>query len=302
MRILKYLGGAVVGALILLFAILVEAHLEMLGLDPELPTLKSLQELRAAPGGPVRVRYVNTSSQAGGLATLGHVSIVLEWDDGRVFLIDAGMRPDVALEFGELASVVFGSDPAVAHGSVQDQLGAAANPVEGIAFTHKHHDHVDGLHALCAARSRPLPVYQTPDQATRSNVSTWQADAILRDAGCASPVTLEGGPPLFEVPGFSGLHAIAAAGHTPGSTIYLANMRGELWVFAGDITNFMQNLREDVPKPLAYRLLIAENHSRQTRLRRWLGQLDATPGFTVVVAHDLPELENVMQAWEPTVR
>jgi glyoxylase-like metal-dependent hydrolase (beta-lactamase superfamily II) len=299
MRILKIVAGGVAFLVILLFGVLAETHLEMLRVDPELPSLEALAELRKQAGGPTRVRYVNTSSQAGDAApaTLAHVSVVLEWADGRSFLIDAGMRREQALEFGKLAAVVFGSDPAKAFGSIQEQLGAAAARVEGIAFTHLHSDHTDGLHALCAARSQELTVYQTPDQATRSNVSTWPGKASLRDAGCARPTTLAGGPPLFEVPGFSGLYAVAAGGHTPGSTIYLANMRGELWVLAGDITNFIQNLREDRAKPLAYRLLIGENSARQTRLRRWLGELDRRPGYTVVVAHDLEELQAVMPEW-----
>jgi glyoxylase-like metal-dependent hydrolase (beta-lactamase superfamily II) len=298
-RVFKIVGGGFAVLALVVLAVLAETHLEMLGLDPELPTFEALAELRQAAAGPVRVRYVNTSSQVGGLATLGHVSVVLEWDDGRTFLIDAGMRRDEALEFGKLAAVVFGSEPAKAFGSIQEQLGPAADRVEGIAFSHLHSDHTDGLNALCAARSRELAVYQTPDQATRSNYSTWPGKATLRDAGCAHPVTLDGGP-LFAVPGFSGLYAVAAAGHTPGSTIYLANMRGELWVFAGDITNFMQNLREDRAKPLAYRLVIGENHAQLTRLRRWLGQLDSRPGYTVVVAHDLDEIEAVMPAWAPS--
>ena len=89
MRVFKIVGGGFAVLVLVVLAVVAETHLEMLGLDSELPTFDALAELRQAAGGPVRVRYVNTSSQVGGLATLGHVSVVLEWDDGRTFLIDA---------------------------------------------------------------------------------------------------------------------------------------------------------------------------------------------------------------------
>ena len=94
-----------------------------------------------------------------------------------------------------------------------------------------------------------------------------------------------------ELPGFPGLVAVAAAGHTPGSTVYAAAVGDRILVFAGDITNEFANLVNDVPKPWAYSaFVVPENRAHLGDLRRWLGGLEADPRFTVVVAHDLERM------------
>ena len=135
------------------------------------------------------------------------------------------------------------------------------------------------------------------------NYSTSPGKANLEAAECARFEVLAGGP-VYEFPGFPGLLAVAAGGHTPGSTIYLARVKGQIWVFAGDVTNFMQNLRENRPKPLIYSLLIVpESRSRLEELRTWLLDLDARSGFKVLVSHDLDAIEkSPLPAWHSALR
>ena len=297
-RILGALGGISIAIVAALAAVLGEAHWEIRGLDPPLPEREELLTLLGVDGGPVRVRYLDTASQPGpGPATIGHPVFVVEWSDGRSFLIDAGMDRESALEFGVLAETAFGSEPIVPHGSVTEQLGDAVARVAGIAFTHLHSDHTNGLLGLCDALARPLPVFQTPGQASRSNYTTTPGRADLDAASCARIEVLADGP-LYAVPGLPGLAAIEAAGHTPGSTIYAAAIADRVWLFAGDVTNFMENLQLNRAKPRIYSLVVPENRTRLERLRIWLRDLDAEDAFVVRVSHDLDALEaSPMRAW-----
>ena len=103
---------------------------------------------------------------------MGHPVFVIEWDGGRRFLIDAGMTRAEAEAFGKPIESILGSEPIEPHGPVSEQLADAVGSVAGIAFTHLHIDHTEGVGALCEALNRPLPVYQTADQADRSNYTT----------------------------------------------------------------------------------------------------------------------------------
>ena len=179
--ILKGLGWVLVCAVVLVAVILGEAHLEMRRVVPPLPEWSDLDALRQVGNGPSRVRYVNTASQAGsGPATVAHPAFVLEWSDGRSFLIDAGMDREYALEFGRLGERHFDGEPIVPHGSVTEQLGPAAATVRGIAFTPLHSDHTNGVHGLCDALELPLSVFQTPWQADRENYTTFSSGELKR--------------------------------------------------------------------------------------------------------------------------
>ena len=272
-------------------AFLWEAHWEMRGISPPLPEPDTLEQRARVADAPVRVSYVNTATQRGsGPAPLGHPGFLLEWSDGRVFLIDVGMTPEQAVAFGRPMEWLLGAEPSEPHGSLAEQLGAAVERIEGIGFTHLHNDHTGGLASLCAALGRPVPVFQTPQQFDFENYTTRWGRRDLEEAGCARPLPVEGGP-LFPVPGFPGLLAQSAGGHTPGSTIYVARVGDTTWVFAGDVTNFMESLRLNRPKPRFYSLFIVpENLARLDVLRRWLADLNDRPGVEVVPSHDLDRI------------
>ena len=277
------------------FSLLVgEAHLEIRRVRPQLPEPGALATLPHEDA-PVRIGYRNTATHAYEGSEMGHPSIVLEWGDGRLFLIDAGMRPEVARAFTRPLELTEGIEPPETFGAVGTQLGTAAARVAAAGFTHLHHDHTDGLATVCDAGARAVRVFQTPDQATRQNFSTWPGVSALERAACVQRETLPEQPLAF-VPGFPGLAAIALGGHTPGSTAWVARVGDTLWFFSGDITNTRAALLEDRPKARLYSLLIVpEATSRTALLRSWLRRMAGGPGVELVVAHDLPALEARMQ-------
>jgi glyoxylase-like metal-dependent hydrolase (beta-lactamase superfamily II) len=306
LRVLLALAGVVLLALLLLGAVLLEAHVEMQRLAsaapplPERPALEAAVVGAAGGRGPERIRYVNSGTQPwpeGRRGTYG--GFLLEWADGRAFLIDVGMSREDTIAFGRVLELALGAAPVRAHGSVGERLGSASRRVAGVAFTHLHSDHTDGMPELCEAIGRDVPVFQTPDQASRGNYGTEPARRVVAEAECTRFEELSGGP-LHAVPGFPGLTALAAGGHTPGSTLYFADVAGTIWVIAGDISNAKQNLTNDVPKSAVYSyLIVPEARGRLGQLRRWLAALDAAPRYRVVVSHDLDAIEaSGMQSWE----
>jgi glyoxylase-like metal-dependent hydrolase (beta-lactamase superfamily II) len=283
----RWLGLALAATVALPLAVLLGAHREIRGLEAELPERTELAALADVADGPQRVGYVDTATQPGYRSSpLSHPAFVLEWSDGRVFLIDAGMDPEQARAFSRPFELLLGSGPIEPHGSLARQLGPVVQRVRGMAFTHLHPDHTGGIVSLCAERGDALPVFQIRWQAELVNYTTRPGREQLEAAGCARPQRLADAA-LAPVPGFPGLAAIAAGGHTPGSTIYAAHVAGTTWIFAGDVTNSKRNLLENRPKPWVYSLLIVpEAPERLEALRLWLAALDAEPGFRVVVSHD----------------
>jgi len=299
----------VVVPVLVLLAILVPAHRQIDRVDPPLPNVDALLEAVDVPDGPMRVRYVNSATQsAEGGRDMGHVAFVLEWEDGRRFSIDLGMEPDVAIEFGKPMEALLGSDPVIPQGSVADQIGKDVQSIRGLAFTHLHHDHTQGIVAICRAHGGSLPIFQTPFQFEQRNHTTDMGYVFIEEAralpgatDCATPTRLADGPieSMHPVPGFSGLIAIPAGGHTPGSTLYLTRIADHYWLFSGDITNTREELVENLPKAAIYSLLIVpENIERTEKMRLWLRELDERPDLTVVVSHDLTALEETsIPAW-----
>lgn len=280
-----------------------------------LPSVDDLERLEAAPANdlPVRLWWVDTASQAmprgavldpGGDPApdepyvMSHPSFVLEWADGRILLVDAGMRPASAVDFGGVIETLGGAAPIVPHGSVAETLGDARGRVAGLVFTHLHTDHVDGVLELCEGRSDAITAFMTEAQAERPNYTTRPGLALLDEAGCVRRERLprSGTGALLEVPGFPGVVVVAAGGHTPGSQIVLARVGapdGERrYAFTGDIANAIDGIRHDVAKPFLYRtVMVPESEERQGELRRFLAALERERGYTLLVSHDERSLE-----------
>jgi len=281
-----------VGAPLLIgLALLVEAHVELRGLERPLPSSEERAGLRSGPGGPVSVAWIESGLQRrsdGTYSTTG--GFLLSWADGRTFLIDAGMTESGMREFGEALEFAMGADPAEVFGSVGAQLGPRASRLVGIGMTHLHHDHTEGAGELCAARDgAPLALVQLPDQADLGNYTTDRGREALMGAPCIESERLarpnEGA--IHPVDGLPGLGAFAAGGHTPGSTVFVARLPDRLVWFAGDITNEHAALLENRGKSWIYStLMVPENTGRLDELRRWLAARHAEPASFVVVSHD----------------
>jgi len=293
--VVRLVLAALVVGIAALAALLLEAHWEIRHVDPPLPERAALDALAREADGPVRISYVLTASQSGPTGPgrsgpVGHPAFLIEWADGRAFLVDTGMDREQAVAFGRPMELLLDADPAEAFGSVAEQLGPAGDAIEAVAFTHLHVDHTGGIVSLCAARGRPLDVFQTSWQAERGNFTTYGREDVER-AGCARLRRAEGGP-LYRFPGFPGLAAAAAGGHTPGSTVYFARVGDHTWVLSGDVTNFKAPLLENQPKPRVYSLLVVpESPGRLEKMRTWLAALDRDPAYSVVPSHDRDALE-----------
>lgn len=285
--------------LLFMGAVLSKAHWDIRQVTPNIPDAAQLQQSLISNEGPVRISYIENASQTvPDRGDSGHVAFVLEWADGRFFLIDTGMDESSAAEFSEFSQAAFGALPLQFKATVADQMGSDLPRVQGIAFTHLHSDHVDGMGALCEQLKRPVTVFQSRWQMEYGNFMTDMGRDALAAASCAQPQALsELG--INTIPGFPGLLAISLGGHTPGSTLYAVNIDGVSWLLSGDISNEKAALLANEPKPLWYStLLVPEASGRLDQLRRWLAGLDALPEYHVVVSHDLGALrESGMPVW-----
>ena len=315
--LLRWLLRAVIGLLALAGAGLWWAHRAVDAERAPLPAARDVAAARPADDQPLRLSIINTASQPmarGGVLdpardphprapyVMSHPSFVLEWADGRILLVDAGMTPEQATAFGRSIERLANARPIEPHRSAGEALGIDAARVRGVVFTHPHTDHTGGIAALCAAAGHDVAVFMTTAQAERPNYTTRPGLTQIRDAPCARPVRLDGGP-LMPVPGFPGVSVIDAGGHTPGSQIVVAEVgSGDVvrrYAFVGDIVNNLDGIEHDIPKPWVYRtFIVPESETRQGELRRFLKQLQDEAGATLLVSHDQLSLErSAVEAW-----
>jgi glyoxylase-like metal-dependent hydrolase (beta-lactamase superfamily II) len=125
---------------------------------------------------------------------------------------------------------------------------------------------------------------------------------VVLHSGCTEPVRI-GPAKLIPLEGFPGVGVIHAAGHTPGSQIVVAAVRDQAGtlrrlVLSGDVTNTIDGIRNDLSKPLFYRLVIVpEDDDRLGELRRYLKALEDLR-VTVVPSHDQNHLHTLgIPAW-----
>ena len=133
--VLKILGAGLVLGLILAAIALVPPHLQVRSVEPALPDVTALRALLSVENGPVRLRYVNTSSQALPQGELGHTVFLVEWANGNLFMIDAGMDREAAIEFGRLMETALGAEEAISHGTIAALLGDLLATPNQIAYS-----------------------------------------------------------------------------------------------------------------------------------------------------------------------
>lgn len=311
-RMLQWITILVLIALIGLGVTLFSAHRTIANKRVPLPHPDQLvARLEAEEDqGPKALYWINTASQkmttSSVMDTLDETeanrefrmsfpAFVLEWADGRLLLVDAGMDEDDARAFGRPLSATGLADPIQPHISVSDALGDARRRVEGILFTHLHADHVGGLDALCGSGQVEASVFMTQNQSQTPNFTTSRGLETIREADCVNLEALAV-EPVMSAPGFPGVAIVAAAGHTPGSQLIVARIgsgaEARNVVFTGDIVNHTEAIEFDRAKPLLYRtFVVPEDETRQSSLRTMLLNLHAQYGFALLVSHDERALE-----------
>ncbi len=316
-KILLGVGALVVAVVAVLAVGLTWAHLAIRCERAPLPAAEAIVAAAAGEDDPVKLSFINTASQPMPRSVvlapgqdprpnepyvMSHPSFVLEWADGRMLLVDVGMDHDGAVAFGQLIQRFGGADAIEPHAAVAERLGSAQRRVQGVIFTHLHLDHTGGITALCRGAGHPLRVFMTEAQAERPNFTTRPGLKLLRATECLRRETLTGGP-LLAVPGFPGVAVIAAGGHTPGSQIVVAHVRGpagtRTFALVGDIVNNIDGITYNIPKPFLYRLLVVpEANARLDELRLFLRDLRDRHGVTLLVSHDQRQLEQSgVPAW-----
>ncbi|MFT4571814.1 MAG: glyoxylase-like metal-dependent hydrolase (beta-lactamase superfamily II) [Candidatus Binatia bacterium] len=309
-RILAVVSVLVLLALLFVSWLIGSAHFQIRRIRPALPTVGAVRSaVDAVSDGPVRLRWINTSSQASPRAAalgsadpnpelpyrLCHSSFVLEWADGRTLLIDAGMTRPEAEKFGALGQWV-GAEPAEIITTVGETLGSNNQRIDGLMFTHLHVDHIEGARELCPlVGDNRLPVFMTGNQRNEQNLHTSQGLRTLEALKCLDLRELAD-QALAPVAGFPGLFVIQASGHTPGSQVIVAALRTEgrntPVVFTGDTVIQIDGVTHDVSKPALYSaLIVPEDDERLGEVRRFLRSLRDESEFELLVSHDQYALE-----------
>ncbi|HYD48322.1 MAG TPA: MBL fold metallo-hydrolase [Terriglobales bacterium] len=305
-RVLLLLGTLLALLLGVVAGILGYAHWRVRSVRPPLPAIAAITT--AVDGGdrPQRLSYVNTATQKmprnsvlsssddpnpEAAYLMSHPSFVLEWRDGRILLVDAGMSREGALQFGRPIETL-GADPIQPLTSTADTLRDACGRVTAVVFTHLHIDHVGGIEELCRCAGRKVKVFVTPAQARVTNYTTSGARSLLDQAPCVELVELPGDGPLWSLPELGGVAIAHAGGHTPGSQVVFASTNGgDRYAFTGDLVNHIDGVRHNVPKPSYYSLLIVPEDREQLEHWRQLLQQLSNQGYQPVVAHDQLAIE-----------
>lgn len=267
---------------------------------PEFEQIDAAFELADQLEMPTNIQYINTATQETPLGPMGFLGVLITWADGKQFLIDAGMKPEEAKKFGANLELI-GASPIQTFAPIEAVLGGYVDNVEGIGFTHLHTDHTLGVSDICIAlrsRNEGAVIWQTQAQATLQNFFTKQGQAVINESDCEKAVLSD--DLIKEVPGFNGLFAIAAGGHTPGSTIFVTQLQGKTWIFAGDLTNAMVDIHNNQDKGWAYSyILVPEDTKLLEKWRLWLNAADQRDNTSVLVAHDIKAFEaSGLQAWQ----
>ena len=284
-------------------AVILPAHWQIRSVAVDIPSVQELDSALDqvnADQFPTSIQFINTAEQSGPFGNLGHVAVLLQWTDGKSFLIDTGMNQEEAVAFGRPFELL-GAEPTRAFGPVEAQLGQEIASIRGIGLTHLHSDYTAGISRICDKINAPATIYQTRYQRSLQNLHTRAGQALVNASRCAKGELDTAA--VKAVPGFSGLFAMDAGGHTPGSTLFVTRLDGDTWIFAGDITNAMSDIYRNRGKGFIYSyLLIPEDVALLREWRVWLKSQDDRPGVQVLVAHDIDAYRaSALPAWKAPI-
>ncbi|MFT7685977.1 MAG: glyoxylase-like metal-dependent hydrolase (beta-lactamase superfamily II) [Candidatus Azotimanducaceae bacterium] len=298
--LLRALGLVVFAGTIYLASRLWPAHRQIDSLNPKLPSVASIKESAQIEGLPFEIEIVNTASQWTPLSSIlkddrsdkGYEmtfpAFLIKWEDGRQFLVDAGLTKTTANKFGT-PSEILGAKPMEFH----KELGEVVDleKINGVGFTHLHLDHVDGAKNLCSDTS-DLKIVQSHEQYTQANYGTIAQYELLDNLACGKRLLVRDNLILKTISGFPGLYIVNTAGHTPGSQVFIAHIKRHgvvtTYVLAGDLVNHKDGYLSDIPKPMWFSYFVVPENLDQLRLTRfWLKDLDEQNNINVLPSHDL---------------
>jgi glyoxylase-like metal-dependent hydrolase (beta-lactamase superfamily II) len=216
---------------------------------------------------------------------------VATWEDGRQFVIDAGLSATEAIEFGRRSELA-GSMPLEFHGLAADQLDL--DKVKGIGLTHLHSDHTTGISAFCDAGA-DFALVQSMEQFSWHDYLTSDSATLINELTCGVQLILNDGLLLKGVRGFPGLYIVHVGGHTLGSQLFVLHINEGssigTYIIAGDMANHFDGINYNVSKPPAYsRWLVPENLDQLYKVRSWLKQMNQDTNITVLLSHDKAHL------------
>ena len=290
---LKIISSVVILAIIVAAVVLIPAHIQVRGVVPKLPSKEELLALTKSSdilSGPTKLSYILTSSQPLTRGQISHISILVEWDNGKRFLIDVGMSQQEAENFAKLLQKMDSSAGQVTvRGTISQLLGPDIKDVAGVGFTHLHIDHTQGIKNFCESRGQGAVLLQTASQQELHNFNTTEgADMVSNSCLKRIAFSSDDNERLHKSDQFLGIAAFELGDHTPGSTLWVVALDDKVFLFCGDITNDKASLNHNTPKSALYSyLLVPENTKRTTELRKWLNTLDKNDQFSVIVSHDL---------------
>tara|TARA_R110001599_G_scaffold353866_1_gene600890 strand:- start:9598 stop:10047 length:450 start_codon:yes stop_codon:yes gene_type:complete len=105
------------------------------------------------------------------------------------------------------------------------------------------------------------------------------------------------GETIMSIKGFPGVYAIAAGGHTPGSsTIIIVATDEQTWIFSGDLTNDIASIHTNAGKGWLYSyFFVPENTALLEDWRLWLRDADEMKNVSVLPAHDVDHMREKLQ-------
>lgn len=298
--VFKIIGGGFILIILALAAILIPAHMQVRGVEPALPSDAELLALTGSLEKPISLSYILTSFQELERGQISHISILVEWRNGKRFLIDTGMSEQGAKDFGMLLKKMDSSARTeTILGTAPNILGPRVKDIAGVGFTHLHIDHVEGINEFCQARGQGAVVLQTPSQNTLHNFNTSESSELVANS-CLQSADFQrtGNSNLYSSEQFPGMAAFELGGHTPGSTLWAVALGNKVLLFSGDTTNDKLSIDHDIPKQAVYSyFLVPENTDRTATLRKWLRKLDQSASFSVIVSHDLANTKAHLPAY-----
>lgn len=211
---------------------------------------------------------------------------VLVHPTAGVFVVDTGVPKARSPARGLMAW--FGRDIEPVE-PLADILARQPAPLAGVLLTHAHMDHVLGLVDVPAG----VPIYAGKGEEAPAGFSGHLMFATFRRALGGRPLTVwdfDGtdavdldGVRAIDLLGDGSLYALEAAGHTPGSTAYLARTTDGPVLFTGDCSHTRWGWDHGVA-PGTYTFDHETNAASLAALRalaeRW-------PGLRVEVGHEL---------------